>query len=296
MRWFAGIDMPLTAVERGELLQLELKCRAGAEVSLFPGLDRYSKLRARYDRAADLRQFQAANEAALFGEWLVVEQDGQLLVGGVGSRPSPWLSQRNLPALLRTYEQMKANWRRADVRADIRADIRLHLDEVAREEAARIAYARNPANHGDDPDKAEVFTSLVRRFFRKYRQHIEADLEEVGPAATQPAPTGDIPAGSGQLSLPQLALYYIYSGQHIHDRAHANELAETIGMRSGERLKKKYDSWFTTINRVNIEGGAKLRPFIKNIRAVIPLLAADCRERAERELRVLEEKLRTSLD
>ena len=99
------------------------------------------------------------------------------------------------------------------------------------------------------------------------------------------------------LSLSQLALFYILSGNHIRDETHANQLAETVGKKSGERLLKCYNRWRNTSDRTCIEGRAKLRPFIKNMEAVIPHLTETAKKKAaESEVEGLKRNLAASLD
>ena len=117
--------------------------------------------------------------------------------------------------------------------------------------------------------------------------------EQVPTAATVPAGA----AAPAQLTLPQLALFHILSGKHINDEAHANQLATTVGRTSGERLLKCFNKWRKTSDRTCIEGRAKLRPFIKNMEAVIPhLTERDKKEAAESELEGLKRNLAASLD
>ena len=86
-----------------------------------------------------------------------------------------------------------------------------------------------------------------------------------------------------QLSHRQIALLKIYQGDPIENIEEATALAKEYGYTSGEALLKKSNLVRYPTDRIGVDG-SQIKPMIKNIEAVIPLLHGSEKKQAESEL------------
>ena len=285
MEYFTELDIPLAPAERQALARLEWTRRAGRDVSPFPGHDAYSRLRARHDRPAQLRRYHAELEALTFGE---IETSN----GGATWRPMAFLQTLNLFAKQQAYDDLKTHWQQAG-HLHYALDAQQHLAQQARQEAARIEQVSDPAQHNGDPAKAAIAQAITRRLYAVYRQYVEADLARLAAASARLPAAEEGARRADALPLAVLALRLIYERQTLSRGAHANQLAQEAGHRSGDGLYNQYCKYSTTENRVGFgnDTARKGLNMIARIRAALPGLSKAATKRAEDEIATIEARI-----
>ena len=98
------------------------------------------------------------------------------------------------------------------------------------------------------------------------------------------------PKVTAQLSHRQIALLKIYQGDPIENVEEATALAKEYGYTSGEALLKKSNLVRAPTDRIGVDG-SQIKPMIKNIEAVIPLLHGPGKKQAESELDTIKAKI-----
>ncbi len=91
------------------------------------------------------------------------------------------------------------------------------------------------------------------------------------------------------MTLRQTALLYIYQDKEISIRE-ADKIARLYGNKSGDKLKKYYNKFVRTANRVGVEG-QEIKWFIEDLEAIIPFLSKENKQRVEVEKRTISAKL-----
>lgn len=95
-------------------------------------------------------------------------------------------------------------------------------------------------------------------------------------------------ATKSKLSLKQVALLYIYNGDHI-TAENNNEVAKKYGHNSGHRLQQYYNDYYKTVSRNSSGSARKDKSLANDIEKVIEHLPENKQEQAKKEA----EKLKT---
>ncbi|GAB2575275.1 hypothetical protein [Spirosoma areae] len=103
--------------------------------------------------------------------------------------------------------------------------------------------------------------------------------KKLQPTSTLPTSTLATNDEPFKLSHPQIAILYHYTGQPI-TRNNAGEIAQKYGQNSGQRLETIYKELTSKLLRT-----AKGKNRVKDIKAVLPLLAGEAKVMAEKELK-----------
>lgn len=93
-----------------------------------------------------------------------------------------------------------------------------------------------------------------------------------------------------KLSQRQVALLYLCQNQPAIKSYNANEIAKSFGYKSGQRLIDFYKLMKDRLRTLDVEG-REIKPFIRDIKAVLPHLNPQQRQRAEKHLAVLQAKI-----
>jgi hypothetical protein len=180
-------------------------------------------------------------------------------------------------------EEMEAAWQRRA--PDVRAFMAEHLNKVAqflsKDEGLAILLEpgapRLARLSGED-----ALLGYVAYFFDCW-QHFH-EYEQAAPAATTLADAGTV---ESKLTLRQVALLYVYTGQVIPPSADA--IAQQYGHASGRTLYKRYLAVMQRNGRVGEDiQGKVLVPMLADITAVIQHLTGPHRQQAENERQTLE--------
>ena len=110
-------------------------------------------------------------------------------------------------------------------------------------------------------------------------------LELVLAALCEPDQVGN----DNPLSYRQIALMLIYKKEHVGSESQATSTALKYGQKSGKLLIRKYNAYFSTIERIGVTG-REVTPMTKDIEQVLPYLDDIQKKWAESELITIKTK------
>jgi hypothetical protein len=156
------------------------------------------------------------------------------------------------------------------------------------EQQALLNYAKGKQQFlADRPEDEQAYFRAMNPAYDL--ADVVAALLATPAAEAARAATAKLIAEPPKLSLRQVALLYIYTGQQIPN-SEANTIAQAHGHTSGEKLYKHYNSLAQIEDRTHISGRA-VKPLIEDVQAVISQLSGQQRQYAESELKTLKSKI-----